>query len=197
MQEFLFSLYGLSEFFVFSGCHYRRRHGSLRIRAKQSIFARSYEDFSMHNVDDAIRKQVVNMVVSIPGHIRGMEVSCDGTVLVGLQSDGDLLITIKDPAKEHSESSILKGPVHRFALRPTVNELAVARQNSASIERYALHGVLNPKKARLCKSLLSNCGRIQRRWFSSGCWKSVWKDCCLELGRGWSGTSYCRIASHQ
>ncbi len=100
----------------------------------------------MHNVDDAIRKQVVNMVVSIPGHIRGMEVAADGKVLVGLQSDGDLLITIKDPAKEHSDSSLLKGPVHRFALRPSVNELAVARHNSASIERYALHGVSNPKR---------------------------------------------------
>ncbi len=96
--------------------------------------------------DEAIKKNVVNLAVSNPGHIRGIEVSAGGNIVVGLQSDGDLVVTVKDVAADHAITSIISGPVQRFALRPTVPELAIVQARKGCIERIALHGSFNPRK---------------------------------------------------
>lgn len=100
----------------------------------------------MHNIDDGIRKEVVNLVISRPGVFKDLQVSNDGDVVVALQSDGDLCVSIKDSPLARNSIANLSGPVHRFALRPNIAELAVVEENGSFIQRYSIHGFVNPQR---------------------------------------------------
>ncbi len=99
----------------------------------------------MHNVYDAFRKQVVNLVVNLPGQVKEIEVIDGGNVVASLHRDGKLLITIVNPSKEKGDTTVFENVV-RFALRPSVRELAVVEEGSCTIDRYSLFGALAANK---------------------------------------------------
>jgi len=100
----------------------------------------------MTNINDAIGKQVINLVVGPPGVTRDVEVNDDGTLVAALLADGNVMITVRDPSMPEADYQLIEGPIARFALRPGVAELAVVQNRSNTIDRYLLHDAENVHK---------------------------------------------------
>lgn len=85
-------------------------------------------------------REVHHLVLALPGVIKNVEVSDDGNVCVRHLANNKLNVLVRNEHAKRLNVLLADRECTAFALRPEVNELAVACETESLVRRYTLNG---------------------------------------------------------